>query len=139
MFQQVENHQNAVFPNAMIAGDCVITHLLHRLDYLKNGKVKIMVVDTFHLFPCVPGKPPFIGQESDKDDLKSHHMRTEDDALTKVHVMSLEYASFNNAPYFATYNQANRPGADLLFCPLVKAFIFLLPRSSLLWPKHVFQ
>ena len=40
-----------VFPNALIAGDCVITDLLGRLGYLKNGKVKIMVVDTFHLFP----------------------------------------------------------------------------------------
>jgi len=45
------NYGNAVFPNAMIAGDCVITHLLHRLGYLSSGKVKIMVVDTFHLFP----------------------------------------------------------------------------------------
>ena len=27
------------------------THLLHRLGYLKDGKAKIMVVDTFHLFP----------------------------------------------------------------------------------------
>ena len=47
----VENYGNAVFPNAMIAGDVVITHLLHRLGYLKDGKAKIMVVDTFHLFP----------------------------------------------------------------------------------------
>lgn len=47
----VENYGNAVFPNALIAGDCVITHLLHRMDYLKNGKCKIMAVDTFHLFP----------------------------------------------------------------------------------------
>jgi len=46
-----ENYGNAVFPNAMIAGDVVITHLLHRLGYLKDGKCKIMVVDTFHLFP----------------------------------------------------------------------------------------
>merc|ERR1719183_2611549 len=46
-----ENYGNAVFPNAMIAGDSVITHLLHRMGYLKNGKCKIMVVDTFHLFP----------------------------------------------------------------------------------------
>ena len=46
-----ENFENPVFPNAMIAGDVVITHLLHRLDYLKDGKCKIMVVDTFHLFP----------------------------------------------------------------------------------------
>lgn len=45
-----ENFDNVVFPNACIAGDCVITHLLDRLDLLKNGKVKIMVVDTFHLF-----------------------------------------------------------------------------------------
>ena len=35
----VENHPNPVFPNAMIAGDCVITHLLGRLGYLKDGKV----------------------------------------------------------------------------------------------------
>jgi len=46
-----DNHDNAVFPNAMIAGDSVITHLLHRMGYLKNGKCNIMVVDTFHLFP----------------------------------------------------------------------------------------
>lgn len=46
-----ENHDHAVFPNALIAGDCVITHLLHRLGYLKDGRCKVMVVDTFHLFP----------------------------------------------------------------------------------------
>merc|ERR1719460_2506032 len=46
----VENFENPVFPNAMIAGDCVITHLLGRLGYLESGKCKIMVVDTFHLF-----------------------------------------------------------------------------------------
>ena len=46
-----ENFDNAVFPNAMIAGDCVITDLLGRLGYLgPDGKCKIMVVDTFHLF-----------------------------------------------------------------------------------------
>ncbi len=46
-----ENFDNAVFPNAMIAGDVVITHLLHRLGYLKDGKCTVMCVDTFHLFP----------------------------------------------------------------------------------------
>jgi len=46
----VENYGNAVFPNALIAGDCVITHLLDRMGYLKDGKCKVMVVDTFHLF-----------------------------------------------------------------------------------------
>jgi phosphoadenosine phosphosulfate reductase len=46
-----ENFDHAVFPNAMIAGDVVITHLLGRLGYLKDGKCKVMVVDTFHLFP----------------------------------------------------------------------------------------
>jgi len=47
----VENFDHAVFPNAFIAGDVVITHLLSRLGYLESGKCKIMVVDTFHLFP----------------------------------------------------------------------------------------
>jgi phosphoadenylyl-sulfate reductase (thioredoxin) len=47
----VENYGNAVFPNAMIAGDVVITDMLSRMGYLKNGAAKIMVVDTFHLFP----------------------------------------------------------------------------------------
>ena len=47
----VENYGNAVFPNAMIAGDVVITDLLHRMGYLQDGRAKIMVVDTFHLFP----------------------------------------------------------------------------------------
>jgi phosphoadenosine phosphosulfate reductase len=47
-----ENYENAVFPNAMIAGDVVITHLLHRMGYLKDSdKCTIMCVDTFHLFP----------------------------------------------------------------------------------------
>jgi phosphoadenosine phosphosulfate reductase len=35
----------------MIAGDSVITDLLGRMGYLSTGKAKIMVVDTFHLFP----------------------------------------------------------------------------------------
>lgn len=46
-----ENYDNAVFPNALIAGDVVITHLLHRLGYLTDGKCSVMCVDTFHLFP----------------------------------------------------------------------------------------
>eukprot|EP00531_Pseudo-nitzschia_arenysensis_P010239 CAMPEP_0116132374 /NCGR_PEP_ID=MMETSP0329-20121206/9509_1 /TAXON_ID=697910 /ORGANISM="Pseudo-nitzschia arenysensis, Strain B593" /LENGTH=429 /DNA_ID=CAMNT_0003626875 /DNA_START=48 /DNA_END=1337 /DNA_ORIENTATION=- len=47
-----ENYGNAVFPNAMIAGDVVITHLLSRMGYLKDSdKCTIMCVDTFHLFP----------------------------------------------------------------------------------------
>jgi 3'-phosphoadenosine 5'-phosphosulfate sulfotransferase (PAPS reductase)/FAD synthetase len=49
-----KNYGNAVFPNAtMIAGDVIITHLLHAMGYLKDGKCKIMVVNTFHprLFP----------------------------------------------------------------------------------------
>lgn len=46
-----EEFENTTFPCALIAGDVVILHLLHKLDMLKNGKVKIMYVDTFHLFP----------------------------------------------------------------------------------------
>jgi len=46
----VDQFDNAVFPNAMIVGDCIITHLLHKIGALQSGKAKIMVVDTFHLF-----------------------------------------------------------------------------------------
>ena len=35
-----ENFEKAVFPNAMIVGDCVITHLLGKLGYLESGKVR---------------------------------------------------------------------------------------------------
>eukprot|EP00798_Chlamydomonas_sp_ICE-L_P031966 gene31966-33893_t len=42
---------NPVFPCALIAGDVAILHLLHRLDLLKSGKVKVVFIDTFHLFP----------------------------------------------------------------------------------------
>merc|ERR1712176_709270 len=35
------------FDNALIAGDVVITHLLSRLGYLKDGKCTVMCVDTF--------------------------------------------------------------------------------------------
>ena len=51
----VENYGNAVFPNAMIAGDVVITHLLHRMGYLENGKAKVMVVDTYVIINPVVG------------------------------------------------------------------------------------
>merc|ERR1719217_1701013 len=65
-----ENFENAVFPNAMIAGDCVITHLLHRLGYLAgdNPKCKIMVVDTFHLFPETL---PFLKKIEEEFDFKA--------------------------------------------------------------------
>ena len=58
-----DNFERAVFPNAMIVGDCVITHLLGKLDYLKTGKVKIMVVDTYHLFDSTM---PFLKSLEDK-------------------------------------------------------------------------
>ena len=65
-----ENFENAVFPNAMIAGDCVITHLLHRLGYLAGDdpKCKIMVVDTFHLFPETL---PFLKKIEEEFDFKA--------------------------------------------------------------------
>jgi len=65
---------NVVFPNAMIVGDCVITHLLHKLDYLKSGKVKIMVVDTFHLFDSTM---PFLKELEDKYDFHAEVFQAE--------------------------------------------------------------
>jgi len=45
----VENYENPVFTTALIAGDDVILHLIHKAGLL--GKIKIIFVDTFHLFP----------------------------------------------------------------------------------------
>jgi len=64
----VENYGNAVFPNAMIAGDVVITHLLHRMGYLSTGQAKVMVVDTFHLFDETMG---FLKEMEDAYDFKA--------------------------------------------------------------------
>lgn len=47
----VENFDHAVFPCAFIAGDIAIMHMIDKLGYLSSGKVKVLVVDTFHLFP----------------------------------------------------------------------------------------
>merc|ERR1712054_406884 len=46
-----ENFEHPVFPCAFIAGDIAIMHLIDKLGYLSSGKVKVLVVDTFHLFP----------------------------------------------------------------------------------------
>merc|ERR1719203_549149 len=70
----VENYGNAVFPNAMIAGDCVITHLLHRMGYLSSGKAKVMVVDTFHLFPETM---EFLKEIEEAYDFKAHVFNAE--------------------------------------------------------------
>merc|ERR1719324_699188 len=45
----VESGKQVVFPNAMIAGDVVITYLLHKAGLL--SKIKVLAVDTLHLFP----------------------------------------------------------------------------------------
>ncbi|EIE26875.1 adenine nucleotide alpha hydrolases-like protein [Coccomyxa subellipsoidea C-169] len=47
----VEAFERPAFPCALIAGDVVILNLLHRLDYLESGRVPIIFIDTFHLFP----------------------------------------------------------------------------------------
>ncbi len=39
------------FPCACIAGDVVILHLLNELGYLKTEEVKVVMIDTLHLFP----------------------------------------------------------------------------------------
>ncbi|CAI5507921.1 unnamed protein product [Closterium sp. Naga37s-1] len=48
----IDSFERPTFPCALIAGDVVILHLLHRLGALgDNPKVKIVFIDTFHLFP----------------------------------------------------------------------------------------
>ena len=49
--QAVSSFKSPAFPCALIAGDVVILHLLHRLGYLSLGKVKVIFIDTLHLFP----------------------------------------------------------------------------------------
>ena len=44
----VGSGQKVVFPNALIAGDVVITHMLSRLNLLQQ--VPVLVVNTLHLF-----------------------------------------------------------------------------------------
>jgi phosphoadenosine phosphosulfate reductase len=45
----VASGKKVVFPNALIAGDAVITHLLYKYELLP--KVSVLAVDTLHLFP----------------------------------------------------------------------------------------
>ncbi|CAI5464398.1 unnamed protein product [Closterium sp. Yama58-4] len=48
----IDSFERPTFPCALIAGDVVILHLLHRLGALgDNPKVKVVFIDTFHLFP----------------------------------------------------------------------------------------
>jgi phosphoadenosine phosphosulfate reductase len=47
----VERFERPVFPCALIAGDVVILHLLHRLGVLASGRVSVVFIDTLHLFP----------------------------------------------------------------------------------------
>ena len=70
-----DNFERAVFPNAMIVGDCVITHLLGKLGYLESGKVKVMVVDTFHLFDSTM---PFLADlEEEREREKAHDIQVQ--------------------------------------------------------------
>ena len=39
------------FPCALIAGDVIMLELMHRLGYLTSGAIKVLFIDTFHLFP----------------------------------------------------------------------------------------
>jgi phosphoadenosine phosphosulfate reductase len=47
--QAVDSGKKVVFPNALIAGDTVITYLLFKAGLLP--KVNVLAVDTLHLFP----------------------------------------------------------------------------------------
>eukprot|EP00884_Botryococcus_braunii_P008817 jgi/Botrbrau1/17937/Bobra.50_1s0033.2 len=47
----VEAFKTPAFPCALIAGDVVILELLDRAGYLRSGRVPVIFIDTFHLFP----------------------------------------------------------------------------------------
>ena len=46
----VGTFDNPAFSCALIAGDTVLLHLLHRLGYLSNSTVRVFFLDTLHLF-----------------------------------------------------------------------------------------
>jgi phosphoadenosine phosphosulfate reductase len=46
--QAVDSGAQVVFPNALIAGDVVLTHLISRLGLF--NKIPILFVNTLHLF-----------------------------------------------------------------------------------------
>jgi phosphoadenosine phosphosulfate reductase len=73
--QAAENFKRPAFPCALIAGDVVILHLLHRLGYLSNEKVKVIFIDTFHLFDETL---TFMQQLEDKYNLKVHEFHAKD-------------------------------------------------------------
>jgi len=45
----VKNYENPVFTTALIAGDDVLLDLIHKAELM--DKIKIIFIDTFHLFP----------------------------------------------------------------------------------------
>ncbi|BBN13532.1 hypothetical protein MPTK1_6g04280 [Marchantia polymorpha subsp. ruderalis] len=47
----IENYQRPAFPCALITGDVVILDLLSRVGAFDDEKVKIIFIDTLHLFP----------------------------------------------------------------------------------------
>lgn len=64
----VDKFERPVFPNAMIVGDCIITHLLGKIGALESGKAKVMVVDTYHLFDDTM---PFLAEVEKKYNFKA--------------------------------------------------------------------
>lgn len=49
--KSIDTFRNPAFPCALIAGDVVILDLLNKLGALSNGRVNVIFIDTFHLFP----------------------------------------------------------------------------------------
>lgn len=69
-----ETFDNVTFPCALIAGDVVILHLLDKAGLLKSGKVKVMFVDTFHLFEETIA---FLGQKEEELGFKAIQFKAE--------------------------------------------------------------
>lgn len=71
----VDRFERPAFPCALIAGDVVILDLLNRIGALSDKRVKIVFIDTFHLFPETH---QFLGELESRYGFKSHKFHAAD-------------------------------------------------------------
>ncbi|KAL3680759.1 hypothetical protein R1sor_023715 [Riccia sorocarpa] len=70
----IDRFQSPTFPCALITGDVVILDLLHRVGALSDQKVKIIFIDTLHLFPETL---EFLAEVEKRYEFKAHRFQAQ--------------------------------------------------------------